>query len=42
MPFVTPGPAVSAQTPTCRVTFDQPSAAKAAADSWRVSIRPKA
>jgi hypothetical protein len=33
MPLVTPGPAVSAQTPGCRVTLAQPSAAKAAADS---------
>ena len=37
MPFVTPGPAVSAQTPGSRVTFAQPSAANAAADSWRTS-----
>ena len=39
IPFVTPGPAVRAQMPGSRVTFAQPSAAKAAADSWRVSIR---
>ena len=39
MPLVTPGPAVSAQTPGSRVTFAQPSAANAAADSWRTSIR---
>ncbi len=37
IPFVTPGPAVSAATPGCRVTLDHPSAAKAAADSWRTS-----
>ena len=30
MPLVTPGPAVSAHTPTSRVTFAQPSAANAA------------
>ncbi|COW34045.1 Uncharacterised protein [Mycobacterium tuberculosis] len=34
-----PGPAVSAATPGTLVTFDQPSAAKAAVCSWRVSIR---
>ena len=39
IPFVTPGPAVSAQTPGSRVTFAQPSAANAAADSWRTSTR---
>ena len=39
MPLVTPGPAVSAQTPGSRVTFAQPSAANAAADSWRTSMR---
>jgi len=39
MPFVTPGPAVSAATPGWRVTFAQPSAAKAAVDSWRTSMR---
>ncbi len=38
IPLVTPGPAVSATTPGTRVTFDQPSAAKAAVCSWRVSI----
>ena len=37
MPLVTPGPAVSAATPGSRVTFAQPSAANAAADSWRTS-----
>ena len=37
MPFVTPGPAVRAQTPGSRVTFAQPSAANAAADSCRTS-----
>ena len=37
MPFVTPGPAVSAHTPGSRVTFAQPSAAKAADCSWRTS-----
>jgi hypothetical protein len=35
--LVTPGPAVSAQTPGWRVTFAQPSAANAADCSWRVS-----
>ena len=35
--FVTPGPAVTAATPGSRVTFAQPSAAKAAAYSWRTS-----
>ena len=39
MPLVTPGPAVSAATPGWRVTFAQPSAANAAADSWRTSTR---
>ena len=38
-PFVTPGPAVSAQTPTRRVTFAQPSAANVAVCSWRTSTR---
>ena len=38
IPLVTPGPAVSAATPGTRVTFDQPSAAKVAVCSWRVSI----
>ena len=37
IPFVTPGPAVSAHTPGSRVTFAQPSAANAAVDSWRTS-----
>ena len=37
MPFVTPGPAVSAATPTRRVTFAHASAANAALCSWRVS-----
>jgi hypothetical protein len=37
IPFVTPGPAVRAATPGSRVTFAQPSAAKAAVASWRVS-----
>jgi hypothetical protein len=37
MPFVTPGPAVSAQTPGSRVTLAQPSAANAADASWRTS-----
>ena len=37
MPLVTPGPAVSAHTPTSRVALAQPSAAKAAACSWRTS-----
>ena len=35
MPFVTPGPAVSAATPGSRVTFAQPSAANAADASCR-------
>ncbi len=35
--FVTPGPAVTAATPGVRVTFAQPSAAKAAVCSWRTS-----
>ena len=39
MPLVTPGPAVSAHTPGSRVTLAQPSAANAAACSWRVSTR---
>src|SRR3954447_7676345 len=39
IPFVTPGPAVSAATPGCRVTFAHPSAANAAACSWRGSTR---
>ncbi len=38
MPFVTPGPAVSAQTPTPRVAFAKPSAAQAADCSWRKSM----
>ncbi len=38
IPLVTPGPAVSAQTPTSRVAFAQPSAAQAAEASWRVSM----
>jgi hypothetical protein len=37
IPFVTPGPAVRAATPGCRVTFAHPSAANAAACSWRTS-----
>ena len=37
IPFVTPGPAVSAHTPIERVTFAQPSAANAAVCSWRTS-----
>ena len=37
MPLVTPGPAVRAHTPGVRVTLAQPSAAKAAACSWRTS-----
>ena len=37
MPLVTPGPAVSAQTPGVRVAFAHPSAANAADCSWRVS-----
>ena len=37
VPFVTPGPAVSAQIPTWRVAFANPSAAQAAEASWRVS-----
>ncbi len=37
IPFVTPGPAVSAATPGSRVTFAQPSAANAAHDSCRTS-----
>ena len=40
MPFVTPGPAVSAHTPASRVTFAQPSAANAAVLSWRTSTIP--
>ena len=36
--FVTPGPAVTVATPHWRVTFDQPSAAKVAVCSWRVSM----
>ena len=38
MPLVTPGPAVSAATPTSRVAFANPSAANAADCSWRTSI----
>jgi hypothetical protein len=37
IPLVTPGPAVSAQTPGCRVAFAQPSAANPADCSWRTS-----
>ena len=37
MPLVTPGPAVSAHTPGSRVALAQPSAAKTADCSWRVS-----
>jgi hypothetical protein len=37
IPFVMPGPAVSAQTPSSRVTLAQPSAANAAVCSWRTS-----
>ena len=37
MPFVTPGPAVSAHTPVWRVAFAHPSAANVADCSWRVS-----
>ena len=37
IPLVTPGPAVSAHTPGSLVTLAQPSAANAAADSWRTS-----
>ena len=37
MPLVTPGPAVRAATPGRRVTLAQPSAAKPAVCSWRVS-----
>ncbi len=37
MPFVTPGPAVSAHTPGSRVALAQPSAANAADCSWRTS-----
>ena len=37
IPFVTPGPAVSAHTPTSRVAFAQPSAANAADCSCRTS-----
>ena len=40
IPFVTPGPAVSAATPGRRVTFAQPSAANAAVCSWRTSTIP--
>ena len=40
MPLVTPGPAVSAATPTRRVAFANPSAAKAADCSWRTSTSP--
>jgi len=35
--LVTPGPAVTVATPHWRVTFDQPSAAKVAVCSCRVS-----
>ena len=37
IPFVTPGPAVRAQTPGSRVALAHPSAAKAADCSWRTS-----
>ncbi len=37
IPLVTPGPAVSPQTPARRVAFANPSAAQAAEASWRVS-----
>ena len=37
IPLVTPGPAVSAAIPGSRVAFANPSAAQAAACSWRVS-----
>jgi hypothetical protein len=37
IPLVTPGPAVSAQTPGSRVAFAQPSAANTAVCSWRTS-----
>jgi hypothetical protein len=37
MPLVTPGPAVRAHTPTCRVALAHPSAANAADCSWRTS-----
>ena len=37
IPLVTPGPAVTAQTPTSRVALAQPSAAKTADCSWRTS-----
>ena len=37
IPLVTPGPAVSAQTPGSRVAFAHPSAANAADCSWRTS-----
>ena len=36
-PLVTPGPAVSAATPTPRVALAKPSAAKTAVCSWRTS-----
>jgi hypothetical protein len=39
MPLVTPGPAVRAHTPGVRVALAQPSAANAAACSWRTSTR---
>ncbi len=38
IPLVTPGPAVSAQTPGSRVALAYPSAAQAADASWRVSM----
>jgi hypothetical protein len=38
-PLVMPGPAVRAATPGRRVTLAQPSAAKPAVCSWRVSTR---
>jgi hypothetical protein len=37
IPFVTPGPAVRAHTPTLRVALAHPSAAHVADCSWRVS-----
>ena len=37
IPLVTPGPAVSAATPTRRVALAKPSAAKTADCSWRTS-----
>ena len=40
IPLVTPGPAVSAATPTRRVAFANPSAAKTADCSCRTSTIP--